>query len=79
MAGLIRLYRPHPVQCYVQCYVHTKDDYVWSLVMALASGSHDIRAVYKESSPSGITEDRTNRLAGEIYKSRREWPIEERA
>jgi len=74
MAGLIRLYRTNPVQC----YVHTKDDYVWSLVMALASDPHDLRAVYKESSPSGITETRTNRLAGEMLTTYRAWPIEEK-
>ncbi len=74
MAGLIRLYRSHPVQC----YVHTKDDYAWSLAQALDSDPHDVRAVYKESSPTGITETRTNRLAGEIHQSRRTWPIKEK-
>ncbi len=74
MAGLIRLYRTYPVQC----YVHTKEDYFWSLTQALDADPHDVRAVYKESSPTGITEVRTNRLAGEMHESHRAWPIEEK-
>ncbi len=73
MAGIIRIERSPRIQCLVR----SEEDYTWSLTQALASDPHDIRSVYKESGKTGITEVRTNRLAGAMYESRREWPIEE--